>query len=142
MDNDEFRRAYFDQYAEDDHRCDDAWFASYFDEAKDWMEVEYRGHSEGDESFTIYSDPDSDVGGYWILQETGLVEGPYQTMSEVAIELGFAPGSFPPDGGEAEDIDDLDGIDLVIDEEDEVEDAEDGDEDEDDFEAEDLEEED
>lgn len=136
MDHDEFRRAYFDQYGEDDDRCDDAWFARYFDEAKDWMEVEYRGQSEGDENFTIYSDPDSDVGGFWILQETGTVDGPFQTMSEVAIELGFAPGSFPPDA-EPEEDDDLDELELVIDEEEDVADEEDDD----DFDPEELEDE-
>ncbi|HRQ87187.1 MAG TPA: hypothetical protein PLA50_00185 [Bacteroidia bacterium] len=140
MTPEEFRQAYFEQYSEDGDTCNDAWFQQYFDSSTDWLEVEYRGR---DESYVVYSDPESDVGGYWATTSVGEIEGPFQTMGEVAVALGFSPRNFPPDADsdEEDDFDDLDDdLDAdapVAEEEPEFEDDEDfgdfDDEDGDDF---------
>lgn len=107
MTPDEFRKAYFDQYSEEGDVLNDAWFQSYFDSSSDWLEVEARGNDEG---FVVYSDPESDIGGYWATTSGGVIEGPFQTMAEVATALGYSPRNFPPDAADADedDFDDLD----------------------------------
>lgn len=142
MTPDEFRKAYFEQYSEEGDVCDDAWFQNYFESSTDWLEVEAKGNEEG---FVVYSDPESDIGGYWATTSGGGVEGPFQTMAEVAIALGYAPGNFPPDadGADDDDFDDLDDEDAEEDDpefdeefdeefEDEEEDSEDFDDEDDD----------
>ena len=105
MTPEEFRQAYFEQYSEEGDVCDDAWFQRYFDDSNDWLEVEYRAPDEG---FVVYSDPESDVGGYWATTVGRVIEGPFQTMGEVAVSLGYSPHNFPPDSGDDDDFDDLD----------------------------------
>lgn len=105
MSPEEFRLAYFEQYAEDGDECDDDWFVRYFDSATDWLEVEYRAPHEG---LVVYSDPESDLGGFWAKTSTDEVEGPFQTMAELAVSLGYSPRNFPPDGESDDDFDDLD----------------------------------
>lgn len=107
MTPDEFRKAYFDQYSEEGDVLNDAWFQSYFDSSSDWLEVEARGNDEG---FVVYSDPESDIGGYWATTSGGVIEGPFQTMAEVATALGYSPRNFPPDAADADEdeFDDLD----------------------------------
>lgn len=107
MTPDEFRKAYFEQYSEEGDVLDDAWFQNYFDSSSDWLEVEARGNDEG---FVVYSDPESDIGGYWATTSGGVIEGPFQTMAEVATALGYSPRNFPPDAADADEdeFDDLD----------------------------------
>ncbi len=142
MTPEEFRKAYFEQYSEEEDVCNDAWFQNYFESSSDWLEVEARGNEEG---FVVYSDPESDIGGYWATTSGGVIEGPFQTMAEVAIALGYTPGNFPPDAADADEdeFEDLDG-DIEDDVEEEAEfdetfdeDFEDEERDEDDFEDED-----
>lgn len=111
MTPDEFRKAYFEQYSEEGDVCDDAWFQNYFESSTDWLEVEARGNDEG---FVVYSDPESDIGGYWATSSGGVIEGPFQTMAEVATALGYSPRNFPPDASDADedDFDDLDDEDA------------------------------
>lgn len=109
MTPDEFRKAYFDQYSEEGDVLNDAWFQSYFDSSSDWLEVEARGNDEG---FVVYSDPESDIGGYWATTSGGVIEGPFQTMAEVATALGYSPRNFPPDAADADaDEDEFDDLD-------------------------------
>jgi hypothetical protein len=138
MTPEEFRQAYFEQYSEEGDVCDDEWFAQYFDNSSDWLEVEFRSPKEG---FVVYSDPESSIGGYWATTADGEIEGPFPSMSELAVALGYSPRNFPPDAeaedfeddaeSEAEDdfdeFDDLDDEDLDVDF-DEEEDEEDFDE--------------
>lgn len=106
MTPEEFRQAYFEQYSEEGDVCDDAWFAHYFDNSNDWLEVEYRAPKEG---FVVYSDPESSIGGYWATTAGGGIEGPFQSMGELAVALGYSPRNFPPDAdAEDDDFDDLD----------------------------------
>jgi len=105
MTPEEFRQAYFEQYAEDGDVCNDKWFQRYFDDSSDWLEVEYRAPDEG---FTVYSDPESDLGGYWATTSGGVIEGPFQTMGELAVALGYSPRNFPPDSDADDDFEDLD----------------------------------
>lgn len=105
MTPEEFRQAYFEQYAEEGDVCNETWFQRYFDDSTDWLEVEYRAPDEG---VVVYSDPESDVGGYWAATSGGVVEGPFQTMGELAVALGYSPRNFPPDGETDDDFDDLD----------------------------------
>lgn len=112
MTPEEFRQAYFEQYADDGAVCDDAWFENYFDSSSDWLEVEYRAPDEG---FVVYSDPESDVGGYWATTSGRTIEGPFQTMAELAVALGYSPHNFPPDS-DADDEEDFDDLDETEDE--------------------------
>ena len=105
MTPEEFRNAYFEQYAEDGVVCNDKWFQRYFDNSSDWLEVEYRAPDEG---LVVYSDPESDIGGVWATTAGGVIEGPFQTMAELAVALGYSPGNFPPDGESDDEFDDLD----------------------------------
>ncbi len=119
MTPEEFRQAYFEQYAEDGDVCNDEWFQQYFDSSNDWLEVEYRAPDEG---LVVFSDPESDLGGYWATTAGGVIEGPFQTKGELAVALGYSPRNFPPDG-EADADDDFDDLDE------DLEDADDEDED-------------
>ncbi len=112
MTPEEFRQAYFEQYADDGAVCDDAWFENYFDSSSDWLEVEYRAPDEG---FVVYSDPESDVGGYWATTSGRTIEGPFQTKAELAVALGYSPHNFPPDS-DADDEEDFDDLDEAADE--------------------------
>jgi hypothetical protein len=105
MTPEEFRNAYFEQYAEDGDVCNDKWFQRYFDNSSDWLEVEYRAPDEG---LVVYSDPESDIGGVWATTAGGVIEGPFQTMAELAVALGYSPRNFPPDGESDDEFDDLD----------------------------------
>ena len=125
MTPEEFRQAYFEQYADDGDVCNDAWFQQYFDNSTDWLEVIYRAPDEG---LMVYIDPESDLGGYWASTSGGVIEGPFQTKAELAVSLGYAPGNFPPDG-DADPDDEFDDLDEDL-EDDEEEDP-DFDEDED-----------
>lgn len=125
MTPEEFRQAYFEQYSEDGDVLDDDWFQDYFDSSTDWLEVEYRAPDEG---FVVYSDPESDIGGFWAATSGGVIEGPFQTMGELAVALGYSPRNFPPDGDS--DDDEFDDLDDDF-EDDEEEAAPDFDEDED-----------
>lgn len=117
MTPEEFRQAYFEQYAEDGEVCNDAWFERYFDSSTDWLEVEYRAPDEG---FTVYSDAESDIGGVWAVTSGGVIEGPFQTMGELAVALGYSPRNFPPDADadddEFDELEDDYDEDLVSDE--------------------------
>jgi hypothetical protein len=134
MTPEDFRQAYFEQYAEEGDTCDDAWFQNYFDSSSDWLELEYRAADEG---FAVYSDPESDIGGFWATLAAGGLEGPFETMAELAIALGYSPRNFPPDAdadADEADIDedfddDFDEDPLADDDEDEGDEDEDGDED-------------
>jgi len=88
MTPEEFRQAYFEQYSEEGDVCDDEWFAQYFDNSSDWLEVEFRSPKEG---FVVYSDPESSIGGYWATTADGEIEGPFPSMSELAVALGYSP---------------------------------------------------
>lgn len=105
MTPEEFRKAYFEQYAEDGDVCNDKWFQRYFDNSTDWLEVEYRAPDEG---LVVFSDPESDIGGVWATTTGGVIEGPFQTMAELAVALGYSPRNFPPDGESEDEFDDLD----------------------------------
>jgi hypothetical protein len=105
MTPEEFRKAYFEQYAEDGDVCNDKWFQRYFDNSTDWLEVEYRAPDEG---LVVFSDPESDIGGVWATTTGGGIEGPFQTMAELAVALGYSPRNFPPDGEAEDEFDDLD----------------------------------
>ncbi len=113
MSPEEFRQAYFEQYADDGEVCDDAWFEKYFDSSSDWLEVEYRAPDEG---FVVYSDPESDVGGYWATTSGGMIEGPFQTKAELAVALGYSPHNFPPDSDADDEEEDFDDLDKATDE--------------------------
>lgn len=126
MTPEEFRQAYFEQYADDGDVCDDAWFQQYFDNSTDWLEVIYRAPDEG---LVVFIDPESDLGGYWSATSGGVVEGPFQTKAELAVALGYSPDNFPPDD-DAEAEDDFDDLDEDLEDDDEDEDP-DFDEDED-----------
>ncbi len=140
MTPEEFRQAYFDQYSEDGDVCDDGWFAQYFENSTDWLEVEYRAPREG---FVVYSDPESSIGGHWATTADGEIEGPFQSMGELAVALGYSPRNFPPDSDgddegfededdeepeaedefeEFDDLDDLDGAEESDDDGDQEED--------------------
>ena len=115
MTPEEFRQAYFEQYSEEGDVCNDAWFQRYFDDSNDWLEAEYRAPDEG---FVVYSDPESDIGGYWATTGARAIEGPFQTMAEVAVALGYSPRNFPPDGSDDDDFDELDNkLDAEVEEE-------------------------
>ncbi len=103
MTPEEFRKAYFEQYAEDGDVCNDKWFQRYFDDSTDWLEVEYRAPDEG---LVVYSDPESDIGGFWATTTGGVIEGPFETMGGLAVALGYSPRNFPPDGDSDDDFDD------------------------------------
>lgn len=126
MTPEEFRQAYFEQYADDGEVCNDEWFHQYFDNSTDWLEVIYRAPDEG---LMVYIDPESDLGGYWASTSGGVIEGPFQTKAELAVALGYAPGNFPPDG-DADADDEFDDLDEDFEDDDEEEDP-DFDEDED-----------
>lgn len=128
MTSDEFRQAYFDQYAEDGDVCDDAWFQRYFESSGDWLELEYQAQQEG---FAVYSDPESDIGGYWATSAAGGLEGPFETMAEVAVALGYSPRNFPPDADADAEEDDYDDLDDELDPDDNEEEPEFDEEDED-----------
>lgn len=134
MTPEEFRNAYFEQYAEDGDVCNDKWFERYFDNSTDWLEVEYRAPDEG---LVVYSDPESDIGGFWATTAGGVIEGPFQTMAELAVALGYSPRNFPPDGEADDEFDDLDA-----DADEEAEDDADEPEFDDDFEDEEFDDED
>lgn len=104
MTPEEFRKAYFEQYSEEGDVCNDKWFQRYFDNSTDWLEVEYRAPDEG---LVVYSDPESDIGGVWATTAGGVIEGPFQTMAELAVALGYSPRNFPPDGESEDEFDDL-----------------------------------
>ncbi len=86
MSPDKFRKAYFEQYAEEDDICDASWFESYFENSVDWFDVVFRAEDE----LTIYGDPESEIGGFWAATPDGSVEGPFPTLEALANTLDYS----------------------------------------------------
>jgi hypothetical protein len=122
MTNEEFRKAYFEQYADDGEVLSDEWFQSYFAEAEDWMDVEPHGEGAGrstDDGYTVYSDQNSAIGGYWGTNSWGTVEGPFETVREVVAALGMDSDPFEDDLNE-DAFEDEDDEDLGTEDEDDA----------------------
>lgn len=91
MNHSKFRKAYFEQYATEDDVYDKQWFPRFFEGSIDWME---EIHSFPDDGIIVYSDPESDIGGFWATTDDDSIEGPFATLEELAVALDYPPDDF------------------------------------------------
>ena len=116
MTHDDFRRVFFERYAEDDDTFDDDWFDAFFDNASmhgypAWMDIDWDHETDcgnvasGDQSETLFSFSDAGFDAYWTRSTFNGLQGPFETYKEAVESLGYDPESFPPPQAEVEEED-------------------------------------
>jgi hypothetical protein len=114
MSNDDFRRIFFERYAEQDETLDEGWFEAFFEEAfrsghPAEMDIEWDNETDsgnfasGDESERIFSFSDEELVTYWTQSSFNGVQGPFEKYDEAVEALGYDSASFPPPPPEPEE---------------------------------------
>ena len=107
MSSDNFRRIFFERYAEQNETLDEGWFEAFFENASlhgdpAWIDIDWDNQTDcgnvasGDESETIFSFSEAGFDAYWTRSTFKGLQGPFETYNEAVESLGYDPDSFPP----------------------------------------------